>query len=514
MSSLGAPDFTLTSSLSQAAAADLDVIIVGSGPAGTAVAEHLFHTSPGLRIGVLERGGILTLTHFNNLLPNDRRRQFLDRFGTHEWTGDLVDGIALQALGGRGIAAGGHLRRFDAVDYDLWAPEGEWPEPVVEALDHYYPLAEARRCVHKGDLSGEAQAWARDRLSEFCPEAPPVGVDFTERNRFSVGRGYDSSVARLWNLLLEDRLGGSQRLFVCTRAYVRSLVTKGTRITAVECTDAAGVSRVLGSRAFVLAASPIESARLVLHSRVPTSSQVVGQYLAEHIERRALVVLKQPREALSGDGISLVLVQHAEVARDRLSRFQIHLRGQLEHGDMVVAVGGFAAMDPVPDNCVELSRDQFGGYGVPLASTQLRLSEDDRARAARLESRIVEVASKLGSVAFVTERFPLETFSPQFVQQGRVQVMPPGRSYHEAGTLRMGADPRASATDERGRLHGVDNLYVADAALFPSVGIANPMLTVTALGYHVADSLARDLGVGRRQSELENDRHDGRGQDV
>ena len=92
---------------------DLDVVIVGSGPAGVAVAEELYHSAPELRIAIIERGGILALTHFNNILGNEWRRKFIDTFGEHPWEGDLRDGMLVSALGGRGIASGAHLRRFD-----------------------------------------------------------------------------------------------------------------------------------------------------------------------------------------------------------------------------------------------------------------------------------------------------------------------------------------------------------------------------------------------------------------
>ena len=46
-----------------------------------------------------------------------------------------------------------------------------------------------------------------------------------------------------------------------------------------------------------------------------------------------------------------------------------------------------------------------------------------------------------------------------------------------------------SVTDSWGQVHGT-NLFLADAALFPCVGIANPMLTITALAYRVADRVA------------------------
>jgi len=46
---------------------DLDILIIGSGPAAVAVVEHLYPISTA-RIGVLERGGILTTTHISNML--------------------------------------------------------------------------------------------------------------------------------------------------------------------------------------------------------------------------------------------------------------------------------------------------------------------------------------------------------------------------------------------------------------------------------------------------------------
>jgi len=69
-----------------------------------------------------------------------------------------------------------------------------------------------------------------------------------------------------------------------------------------------------------------------------------------------------------------------------------------------------------------------------------------------------------------------------------------GRSYHEAGTLRMGEDSNNAVTNRWGQVYGIDNLFVADASVFPSVGVANPMLTVTAWAYRLADHIVSRLG--------------------
>ncbi len=121
----------LLGSLDDLSKVELDVVVVGSGPAGVAVVEQIYER-PKLRIGVIERGGILALEHFNNLLRNDLRRKFLDTYGEHPWEGDLKEGMLLFALGGRGIASGAHLRRFDEADFTLW-PQGKWPDTIINA---------------------------------------------------------------------------------------------------------------------------------------------------------------------------------------------------------------------------------------------------------------------------------------------------------------------------------------------------------------------------------------------
>jgi 3-keto-disaccharide hydrolase/GMC oxidoreductase len=64
-----------------------------------------------------------------------------------------------------------------------------------------------------------------------------------------------------------------------------------------------------------------------------------------------------------------------------------------------------------------------------------------------------------------------------------------GTTHHEAGTLRMGDDPNTSVTDANCRLHHVTNTYVAEPALFPTIGSPNPMLTGIALARRLGDHL-------------------------
>ena len=60
---------------------------------------------------------------------------------------------------------------------------------------------------------------------------------------------------------------------------------------------------------------------------------------------------------------------------------------------------------------------------------------------------------------------------------------------HHLGTTRMGSDVRTSVVDLNCRVHGVDNLYVAGGAVFPTSSQANPTLTIVALAVRLAEHL-------------------------
>ena len=66
-------------------------------------------------------------------------------------------------------------------------------------------------------------------------------------------------------------------------------------------------------------------------------------------------------------------------------------------------------------------------------------------------------------------------------------------AFHPQGTCRMGEDSSRSVTDSYGAHHGIRNLVVADASLFPSSSKVNPQITIMALATRAAARLADDL---------------------
>ena len=64
---------------------------------------------------------------------------------------------------------------------------------------------------------------------------------------------------------------------------------------------------------------------------------------------------------------------------------------------------------------------------------------------------------------------------------------------HPCGTLRFGDDPRTSVLDPDCRMHGIENLYVADSSFMPTSNGVNPSLTIAANALRVADAVAAGL---------------------
>ena len=64
---------------------------------------------------------------------------------------------------------------------------------------------------------------------------------------------------------------------------------------------------------------------------------------------------------------------------------------------------------------------------------------------------------------------------------------------HQAGTCRMGSDPR-TRTDQFCRVHHHDNLYVIDGSVHVTNGGFNPVLTIMAIAYRAAERIG-----GRRR---------------
>jgi choline dehydrogenase-like flavoprotein len=131
---------------------------------------------------------------------------------------------------------------------------------------------------------------------------------------------------------------------------------------------------------------------------------------------------------------------------------------------------------PVFENRVEIDPAVKDGWGIPVA----RISGGRHPRNMEIARFLVPKAEAWLQEAGATRIWP--------VYPG----LGPGAGQHQAGTCRMGEDPKTSVTNRHGQIHDIDNLFVADGSLHVTNGGFNPVLTILALGYWVSDYLKKE----------------------
>jgi choline dehydrogenase-like flavoprotein len=145
-----------------------------------------------------------------------------------------------------------------------------------------------------------------------------------------------------------------------------------------------------------------------------------------------------------------------------------------------------------------------GSRGEPLVIYSL--NRQDSARLVRgiaiaaevfLEAGAKTVFPGLRGASAVASRRDLEQLRRGPPLAGGPAALSP-TGFHPMGTCRMGRDPGSTVVDQYGRLHGLRNLFVADASVFPSCLGVNPQVTIMALAtrtaFHILEKADRYLG--------------------
>jgi choline dehydrogenase-like flavoprotein len=137
---------------------------------------------------------------------------------------------------------------------------------------------------------------------------------------------------------------------------------------------------------------------------------------------------------------------------------------------------------PNPASRVRLSENK-DALGMPRAQLEWRLSAIDKSSARRTQEVLARALGAAG----------LGRLQITFSEDERSWPTEMGGGRHHMGTTRMHLDPKQGVVDPDGRVHGLANLYVAGSSVFPTVGAANPTLTLVALALRLADHLVEQL---------------------
>lgn len=453
----------------------VDVIVIGSGAGGTAVAHALVER--GLRVLMVEKGRQVGIA-----ADQPDRRLWLDRHGRP------FRPTEYENLGGKTKWYGAALLRLTPAEFQ--ADPGfacpAWPLGYDELAPRY---AEAERLLGVTTFANEPGL--QRILDGLCRKASPwrwQALPLALRREILdddlARRSFDGqpSPYKYDGETLLDRIADRPGFGLLTgRTVVRLCHAEGDprRISGVVLDG----GEVRLARRVVLAAGALNSPRLLqnhvaacrLENELP-SVRAIGANLKLHLNTGIF--------ALSPVRQQDVLCKTAMLLHDRHPHSMVQCLGWLDVERLAGRLPSF-----VPARLVRQLRDR--------AFTFFVMTEDGSS----LDNRVVSTGTGMPVLDYERHRLPAaeaehraitRAFRRRLLQIGLPSVAHPidlSGTAHAVGTLVMGSDPATSVVDHEGRVHGMSGLHVADGSVLPRSGRANPALTIFAWGLHVGRTL-------------------------
>jgi len=321
------------------------------------------------------------------------------------------------------------------------------------------------------------------------------------------------------------------RLKIVTGAMAREVTTDAeglaTGVSYVE--TATGKEMGVRARVVVLAASACESARLLLNSRssrhpggIGNTGGAVGRYLTDTPGMREAAFIPRlldnlPHNEDGVGGMHVYIPWWSEKPREFETRgyhFEIWGgRGMPSYGfganihevvgggygtslkeeyrrhyGSIVGISGRGEMIPNRDCYCEIDPQKVDKFGIPVLRFHWKWGDVDRDHVRHMHLNARRVLEAMGGT--------LLNEAPDSDEDWQISVG--GQIIHEAGTTRMGDNPRTSVLNANCQAHDAKNVFVADAGPFVSNAHKNATWTILALAWRTSEYIAGE----RRRGNL------------
>jgi glucose dehydrogenase len=435
-----------------------EIAIIGSGPAGMALADSL--SAAGRQVLVIEAGTA-------NAEPEQ------DAFAVVPADGPLpydLRAATLRRPGGSSRLWEGQAPRPLAHELAQWPLSLQDLSPWLDKAERWLHIAPATRLegTPSNPYSGNSADLRRLLHDAGFIDTVPAAYSRHDRNQPSPLSLLDHGVIKQ----LEQR----HRLTLLTGTQVSQLRFSGKRVVALRCVDEHGNQRDIEAHRVVLCGGGIQSIRLLWNSPAPGLGGVAGNQddwlgagFMEHPVEFSLGRLRKP--VLGAD----TRETHVHV-RDGVSEHQ-------PQAGTLLRVGVSRGADLIEYNMIEAifeqrpqhhnrllpsnTRDRFG---MALPQLRYRLDEQDLAAIQHGRALMSRLADSLGPV-------------------DRRTSLRPG-SHHLLGGARMTRDGHQGVVDADLKVRDTDNLYLLGSAVFPSGLTVPPTLVIVALAHRLGATIA------------------------
>jgi choline dehydrogenase-like flavoprotein len=310
------------------------------------------------------------------------------------------------------------------------------------------------------------------------------------------------------------------RLTTIPFAMVRAVtMDKRGRANGVSYIDkTTGQDEHIQARIIVLAASACESTRILFNSNIANSSGVLGKYLTDSTGTGVSGHFPQLEHGVphNEDGASMHLYMPWWLDNKKLDfprgyhiEFGGGRKGAPGYGFMggidglpggggwgkqlkadvrrlygsTISFDGRGEMIPNENSYCEIDPNTKDKFGIPVLRFHWQWSDYELNQVKHMQETFRSLITELGGT-------PLGTMPTAERGYG---ISRGGQIIHEAGTTRMGNDPKKSVVNKYQQSHDVKNLFVVDAGPFVSQADKNLTWTILALSWRASDYIAAQM---------------------
>ena len=475
-----------------------DVCVIGTGAGGAPVAKEL--AEGGMRVVMLESGERLTTDDFN-ARPRDMTARLYRDAAQTTTVGNVPIILPLgNTVGGTTTVNSGTCFRTPAPVLEMWRDRFGLEQLTPEELDPYFRRVE--RILNVSQVPPEI-AGNNALVVKRGADALGWSGDFIYRNvRGCVGSGVctfgcPTSAKQSTNLSYVPRAwDAGATTYTETRA--KRIETSNGRATAVLATTSGGGTVRIECDTVIVACGAIHTPLFLERQPLPTTSNELGRNLAIHPATGVRAIFDEEIDMARGVPQSYYVDEFAD---DRLM-----FEGAAGPPDYLAAAMPFSRER---HRELMLRYRQFSQFGVMvsdlsrgyvrerLGHPEIRydLSRDDTRAFKRGIELLCELYFAAGAHTVLPpidrvgmlEHGDLTPLTNCDVRPHDLTLM----AFHPMGTARADARPAHGVVDANLKLHGADNVYVADASVIPSSIGVNPQITImtlaTRLAYHLLE---------------------------